>query len=118
MQGATPPSRLTAASLGLAAAFAMIAPGPAAAAGDPAAGREKAVACRPCHGLDGLSRQPDAPSIAGQVELYLGQQLADYRSGKRQHPVMGVIAGGLSDQDIADLAAWYAAIKVTAEPPE
>ena len=118
MQGATPPSRLTAASLGLAAAFAMIAPGPAAADGDPAAGREKAVACRPCHGLDGQSRQPDAPSIAGQVELYLGQQLADYRSGKRQHPVMGVIAGGLSDQDIADLAAWYAAIKVTAEPPE
>jgi cytochrome c553 len=118
MQGATPRRRLMAAGLGLAAAFAMTVPGPATAAGDPAAGREKAAACRPCHGLDGLSRQPDAPHIAGQVELYLGQQLEAYRAGKRQHPVMGVIAGGLSDQDIADLAAWYAAIKVTAEPPE
>ncbi len=88
-----------------------------AEAGDPAAGREKAAACRTCHGLDGLSRQPDAPHIAGQVAVYLRDQLAKYRSGERAHPVMGVIAQQLSDADIEDLAAYYASLKLSVETP-
>ncbi len=84
-------------------------------AGDPAAGQQKATTCRPCHGLDGLSRQPDAPHIAGQVEMYLRDQLRKYRSGERPHPVMGVISQALSDSDIEDLAAYYAGIRVRIE---
>lgn len=88
-----------------------------AEAGDPAAGRQKASACRTCHGLDGLSRQPDAPHIAGQIAAYLREQLAKYRSGEREHPVMGVIAKQLSDADIEDLVAHYARIKISVETP-
>jgi cytochrome c553 len=88
---------------------------PVAHSADPAAGRDKAVTCRPCHGLDGLSRRPDAPNIAGQVEIYLRSQLRKYRSGERPHPVMGVVTRVLSDADIEDLAAFYAGIRVRVE---
>ncbi len=88
-----------------------------AAAGDPLAGRRKAAACRTCHGLDGLSRQPDAPHIAGQVAVYLRDQLVKYRSGERAHPVMGVIAKQLSDADIDDLVAYYSNVKFEVEAP-
>jgi cytochrome c553 len=90
----------------------------AALAGDPAAGKEAAAACTACHGLDGMSRRADAPHIAGQIELYLVEQLKKYRSGARAHPVMNIIAESLSDREIADLAAHYAAIKVSVEPSE
>lgn len=98
------------------AAWSLNWPG-AAAAGDPAVGRQKAAACRTCHGLDGLSRQPDAPHIAGQIEAYLRDQLAKYRSGERPHPVMQVIAKQLSDADIDDVSAYYASIKFRVESP-
>jgi cytochrome c553 len=88
---------------------------PAVHGGDPAAGEQKASTCRPCHGLDGLSRRPDAPNIAGQVEMYLRDQLRKYRSGERPHPVMGVVTKQLSDSDIDDLAAFYASIRVRVE---
>lgn len=81
-------------------------------AGDLAAGREKARICQPCHGLDGMSVRPDAPHIAGENEFYMEQQLKNFRSGKRQHAVMSVIAQDLSDQDIADLVSYYSAIEV------
>lgn len=83
--------------------------------GDPVAGRQKATPCRPCHGLDGLSRRPDAPHIAGQLELYLRDQLKKYRSGERAHPVMAIVTRDLSDTDIEDLAAFYADIRVRVE---
>lgn len=92
--------------------------GPCNAAGDPAAGRQKAGACRACHGIDGLSRRPDAPHIAGQTVLYMEEQLRAFRSGRREHAVMSVVAANLSDADIADLAAWYASIEVTVRVPE
>jgi cytochrome c553 len=79
---------------------------------DAALGREKAAACAVCHGPQGLSVTPDAPHLAGQPELYLATQLRAYRSGKRQHEVMAVIAKPLSDDDIRALAAWYAAIRI------
>ncbi len=87
-------------------------------AADRSAGKAKARVCVACHGVDGLSKLPDAPNLAGNSELYLRTQLAAYRAGDRQHPQMSIIAKGLSDEDIADLAAWYSAIKVTVELPE
>jgi cytochrome c553 len=89
-----------------------------AAAQEAAAGRAKAQACAVCHGAQGLSAQPDAPNLAGQPALYLATQLRAYRSGARRHEVMNVMARPLSDADIADLAAWYAAIEIkVALPP-
>lgn len=89
---------------------------PAVAAGDAVAGRDKAKQCIVCHAINGESSRPDAPHLSGQVEMYLAEQLRAYRSGKRQSELMGIIAKPLSDQDIDDLAAWYASVKVTVEP--
>ncbi|WP_420347327.1 c-type cytochrome [Pelagibius sp.] len=87
-------------------------------AGDAAAGREKARQCRTCHGIDGIARIPIAPHIAGESEIYLVTQLKAFRSGKRTHEIMTVIAKDLTDEDMADLAAWYAAIKFEVTLPE
>jgi cytochrome c553 len=98
--------------------FAAVALSPlAAAAADPQSGRAKAAPCAVCHGQDGISTLPNAPHLAGQPAIYVEEQLKNYRSGKRQHEVMNVVAKPLSDADIADLAAWYAAIKVEATAP-
>jgi cytochrome c553 len=90
----------------------------AAAAGDLEAGRAKAKTCAVCHGIDGLAKRPDTPNLAGQSELYTAEQLRRYRSGRRAHPEMNVVAKGLSDADISDLAGYYAAIKISVELPE
>jgi len=79
-----------------------------AAKGNPGNGQEKAQVCEACHGLDGKSVDPSYPNLAGQYESYLVKALGDYRSGRRTNPVMAGFAGPLSDQDIKDLAAWYA----------
>jgi cytochrome c553 len=102
----------------VAAAAAVLAVAPAQAQ-DPAAaaGRAKAQACAVCHGGNGLSTTPDAPHLAGQPALYVAAQLRAYRSGARRHEVMAVMAKALSDQDIAELAAWYASIKIEATVP-
>lgn len=81
------------------------------------AGRRKAQACAVCHGPLGLSSQPDAPHLAGQSAVYLTAQLKAYRSGARKHEVMGVMARPLSDEDIAQLAAWFAAIRIDVQEP-
>lgn len=94
----------------------MLPPG-AAAAADPQAGRAKAAACVICHGQAGISTIPNAPHLAGQPAIYVEEQLKNYRSGARRHEVMNVIAKPLSDADIVDLAAWFAAIKLEATPP-
>jgi len=90
----------------------------ASAAGDLEAGRVKAKACVVCHGIDGLGKRPDMPNLAGQNELYMAEQLRRYRSGRRSHPEMNVVSEGLGDQDIDDLARYYAAIKITVELPK
>ena len=95
----------------------LAAAGAPAAAQDVAAGRAKAAACAVCHGALGLSSQPDAPNLAGQPAIYLAAQLRAYRSGARRHEVMGVMAKPLSDAEIIDLAAWYAAIEIKANAP-
>ena len=81
-------------------------------AGDVKAGRAKAMACQACHGLDGLSKTPDAPNIAGQTEPYLVMQLQAYKTGLRKNDAMSVVAPSLSDQDIEDLAAYFSAIEI------
>ncbi|HEY2755562.1 MAG TPA: cytochrome c [Pseudolabrys sp.] len=91
--------------------------GPAAhAAGDAAAGRRKAVQCQTCHGLDGLSKTPEAPNLAGQPEPYLVKSLNDFRQGVRKNEMMSIVSQALSDADVADLAAYYAAIEIITTP--
>lgn len=84
-----------------------------AAAGDASAGRAKAMMCQACHGLDGLAKTPDAPNIAGQVEPYLVAQLQAFKTGARKSEAMSVVVQALSDADIDNLAAYYAAIEIT-----
>ena len=94
----------------VAVSLAVLAPCPVPAlAADLEAGRRKAVACAACHGLDGNSTNPTVPSIAGQVGIYLHWQLLLYRDKRRVDPQMAPIAAALSESDMADLAAFFAA---------
>jgi len=86
--------------------------GGARAAGDVKAGRGKALACQACHGVDGMSKVPEAPNIAAQPEPYLAAQLQAFKSGARRNDVMSVVVRTLSDKDIDDLAAYFSAIEV------
>lgn len=90
------------------AGLALFASLSALAAGDPAAGKEKAALCAACHGADGNSTVALWPKLAGQHEEYLDRQLHLIKSGARPVPEMMGITPGLSEQDIADLAAWFA----------
>lgn len=93
----------------IAAGFLILGANVAIAGGDSAAGEEKAVVCQSCHGPNGNeSITPDIPVLAGQHEDYLAHALRGYRSGDRQQAVMSTFAGQLSDQDIEDLAAYFA----------
>jgi cytochrome c553 len=83
-----------------------------AAAQDVKAGARKAVACQACHGPDGMSRLPEAPNLAGQPAIYLERALLAYRSGQRRNEVMSIAAKALSDVDVRDLAAYFAAIQI------
>ncbi|MBY8975167.1 cytochrome c [Rhodobacteraceae bacterium NNCM2] len=87
-------------------------------AADPAAGRKKAGQCRTCHGIDGIAQIPIAPHLAGESQIYLETQLKAFRSGKREHEMMTVVAKDLTDEDISDLSAWYSSIQITATMPD
>ncbi|MFZ5508672.1 MAG: c-type cytochrome [Pseudomonadota bacterium] len=100
------------------AAAVLPAVAPPAAAGDVAAGRAKALQCQTCHGLNGIATLPIAPNLAGQTESYLVKALSEYRSGVRKDPMMSVVAAGLSDEDIANLAAYYHSIVITVKTPD
>jgi cytochrome c553 len=78
-----------------------------ASAADIAKGRAKAIQCQACHGMDGIAKIPEAPNLAGQNEDYLVKALKDFKSGARQNDMMSVVAKPLSDDDIANLAAFY-----------
>ena len=90
---------------------------PGVEASDVLLGRQKAQSCAVCHGQTGLSVTPDAPHLAGQPALYVAAQLRAYRSGARKHEVMVFMAKPLSDDDISNLAAWFASIRVEAHAP-
>jgi cytochrome c553 len=83
----------------------------AALAGDVAAGKAKAMACGACHGSAGISTNPMWPNLAGQKEIYLAKQMRDFKSQTRKDPVMVGMAKNLSDDDINNLAAYYASLK-------
>lgn len=80
-------------------------------AGDAAAGQAKSANCTGCHGMNGKSNNPNYPNLAGQKENYLVKAIKDYRDGKRSDAMMGSMVSGLSDADIADLAAFYSSVK-------
>lgn len=81
---------------------------PAHATGDAAAGAAKSAVCAACHGADGKAIQPAYPNLAGQHASYTAKQLTEYRDGGRVNALMSGQAANLSDQDILDLAAYYA----------
>ena len=99
------------AALLLAAACAA---GPALAAVDMAAGQAKAQACLACHGPGGVSVMAETPSLAGQPDGFIQWQLVFFRSGQRKSPIMQPVAEALKDDDIRNLAAFFAAQK----PPQ
>lgn len=90
-------------------AFAVLAAacGRGFAAGDAAAGRNKASACTACHGLTGVSSNDSWPNLAGQKRTYLVKQLKAFREGVRTDPLMSPMAKPLSDEDIDNLAAYF-----------
>lgn len=81
-----------------------LAQSPAARSEAPAA----AAVCAGCHGEDGNSVAPNFPNLAGQQKKYLLREMTDYRDGKRVSELMAPLMAGLSDADLAALAAWYA----------
>jgi cytochrome c553 len=102
----------------MAAAFATVLAAPASAwaqsatpAGDAAAGAKKNQMCAGCHGIAGWrTAYPEVykvPKIGGQHASYIIKALQEYKGGERSHPSMRAIAASLSDQDMADLAAYY-----------
>ena len=78
------------------------------AAGDPESGKNKSTPCAACHGVDGNSTNPEWPKLAQQGAPYLELQLKLFRDGLRKNALMSPQAANLTDQDIADLAAYYA----------
>ena len=66
----------------------------------------------------GSARIPDVPNLAGESTLYLEKQLKAFKSGERKHEQMSIIAQGLEDKDIADVAAWYSSLKINVQVPQ
>jgi cytochrome c553 len=95
-------------------ALLLIASAPAFAAGDSKTGEQKAAACVACHGAAGKAAVPLYPNLAGQHADYLAHALQAYKKGERnggQAEVMKAFVAGLSDDDMADLAAWYSSLQ-------
>ena len=94
----------------------------ASAAGDATAGKSKSMTCAACHGADGNSMVPTFPKLAGQHASYIEKQLHNFKSQggnapERADPTMNGMAAPLSDQDIADLAAYFSSHTVAIGAP-
>ncbi len=100
--GAMPATASTAPAAATATAAVAIKPG------DATAGQAKAAVCGACHGMDGNSIDAQYPKLAGQSEEYIVRQLTNFKSGKRQNPIMLGMATPLSTQDMHDVAAYFA----------
>lgn len=81
------------------------------AVGDAAAGQLVAAQCRVCHGMDGVAKIPVAPHIGGEPAAYIVDQLNAFREDAREHEMMNVVAKTLEDDQIADVAAYYAGLR-------
>lgn len=75
-------------------------------------------ACASCHGGDGISVLADAPNLAGEVNIYLDTQLKAFRIGKRKHETMSAVAAQLTDDEIREVANWYANVQIEIVPIE
>lgn len=85
----------------------------AVVAGDAAVGKAKSATCAGCHGVDGNSPNPEWPKLAGQHPAYLDKQLQDFKAGEqRNNAMMAPMVASLSEQDMADLAAYFAAQEI------
>lgn len=82
-----------------------------AVAGDVAAGKARAGLCSECHGDNGIGVTADVPNLAGQKAEYLASALRAYRDRTREEQIMNAVAVGLSDEDISNLAAYYASLE-------
>lgn len=105
-------NKLIQASVGTAVVAVMMLPGLASAEGDAAAGAEKITMCAACHGLNGKSPANIYPHLAGQWPAYLESALKAYRAGERNGGMSAMMtpqATALTDEDIADIAAYYSA---------
>ena len=76
--------------------------------GDPVAGREKSLLCQGCHGEEGISIEGLIPKLAGQYAKYIAKELRNYQAGTRSHQIMNAMAATISDDDLADIAAYFA----------
>jgi cytochrome c553 len=79
--------------------------------GNPITGKEKSQLCQGCHGEDGNSTDPIIPKLAGQYANYIVKQLRNYQAGTRSHQIMNAMAATVSDEDLADIAAYFASQK-------
>lgn len=103
----------------LAALAALALPAQPALAADPVAGKKKvSTTCAVCHGLNGIAKLPEAPHLAGENAQYIIKQLKAFKSGERKSPQMSIVAQGLSDEDMANVAAWFSGLKISVEMPE
>lgn len=90
----------------------------ALAAGSAEKGESKSTACIACHGSQGNSANPEWPVLAGQHEQYIHKQLQAFKSGARKNPLMTPMAMSLSDEDMADLGAYFQAQKTVGKETE
>jgi cytochrome c553 len=82
-----------------------------ASSGDASAGKKKSTTCAACHGAEGVSPSPEFPNLAGQYPDYLEKVITHYQNGKRKNPIMAAQVKSLSHKDVADLAAYFSAMK-------
>ena len=75
---------------------------------DPIAGKEKSQLCQGCHGEFGISIDPLIPKLAGQYGNYISKQIRNYKAGKRTHQIMSAMAATIGDDDLSDIAAYFA----------
>ncbi len=92
------------------ATLSLFAAAGATQAADIAAGKSKSATCVACHGANGVSATPMYPNLAGQKEQYLAKQMKAFRDGQRQDPVMSAMAKPLTDDDVANLAAYFSSL--------
>jgi cytochrome c553 len=76
--------------------------------GNPVTGKDKSELCQGCHGEEGVSPEGFAPMLAGQYGVYISKQLRNFQAGTRVHQIMSAIAATISDDDLADISAYFA----------
>lgn len=96
--------------LGFLCSLAMLGAVSTSQAADVAAGKAKSMTCAACHGANGISPNDLWPNLAGQKAGYLAKQIKAFRDGQRNDPMMAPMVKNLSDEDVANLAAYFASL--------